>query len=64
MTHSDDLDYSRLADRLNSASYMPSVADSRHPAMMAALQKLFAATAQAGVVTMTFETRVLFGPLR
>ena len=61
--HSDTLDYPRLADRLNSASYMPPPQDARHAPMMEALRALFAATAQQGLVTMEFETRLLCGTL-
>jgi SAM-dependent methyltransferase len=61
VTHSDELDFPRLADRLNSASYMPSAGDPAHAPMMVELQQLFAQTAQHGVVTMEFETRVLYG---
>jgi len=61
--HSDTLDYERLADRLNSASYMPAPGDPRHEPMMDALRQLFAATAQQGYVTMHFETRILCGEL-
>ncbi len=64
VTHSDDLDLARLADRVNSASYMPAADHPRHAPMMAALRELFAATAQQGVVTMAFETRILFGTIR
>ena len=63
VTHGDELDYARLADRLNSASYMPPPEDARHAPMMLALQELFASTARHGVVTMEFETRVLYGEL-
>jgi len=61
--HSDTLDYERLADRLNSASYVPAPDDPRHEPMMDALRRLFAATAQQGYVTMQFETRILCGEL-
>jgi SAM-dependent methyltransferase len=64
VTHSDELDYARLADRLNSASYVPPPGDERHAAMMDELQQLFSETAQHGVVTMEFETRVLCGEMQ
>lgn len=64
VTHNDELDYPRLADRLDSASYVPPPGDPRHAAMMADLQQLFAATAQHGVVTMEFETRVIYGQMQ
>lgn len=63
VTHSDELDYPRLADRLNSASYVPAPADPRHAPMMADLQQLFTKTARHGLVTMEFETRILCGPV-
>jgi len=63
VTHDDELDYPRLADRLNSTSYVPAAADTRHAAMMADLQQLFAQTARHGVVTMEFETRVVYGQI-
>jgi SAM-dependent methyltransferase len=63
VTHSDELDYARLADRLNSASYVPGATDPRHAPMMADLQQLFTQTARHGVVTMEFETRVLYGEI-
>jgi len=62
--HSDSLDYPRLADRLNSASYVPAPDDPRHEPMMAALQQLFARTAQHGSVVMEFETRMIVGEIR
>jgi SAM-dependent methyltransferase len=64
VTHSDPLEYERLADRLNSASYVPAPGDPRHEPMMAALQQLFAQTAQHGRVVMEFETRMIIGQLQ
>ncbi len=64
VTHGDELDYPRLADRLDSASYVPGPADPGHGPMMAELQQLFARTARHGVVTMEFETRILYGRMR
>ena len=64
VTHSDELDYPRLADRLNSASYVPAPGDPGHAPMMAELQQLFSQTARHGVVTMEFETRILYGRMR
>ena len=63
VAHSDDLDLPRLADRVNSASYMPAPDHPRYAPMMAALRELFADTARDGVVTMQFETRILFGTI-
>jgi SAM-dependent methyltransferase len=59
--HDNLLDYETLAERLNSASYMPGPQDPSHPAMMAELRTLFAATARDGSVRMEFQTRVSFG---
>jgi SAM-dependent methyltransferase len=64
VTHNDELDYVRLADRLNSASYVPPPGDPLHEPMMTALRQLFAATAQDGVVTMEFETRMVMGEMQ
>jgi len=61
--HSTPLDFDTLADRLNSASYVPPPADPRHGAMMQALRELFAATVHAGAVHMEFETRIHFAPI-
>ncbi len=61
--HHDELDYARLADRLNSASYVPAAEDPRHEAMIADLQQLFTQTAHQGAVTMAFETRVIYGEI-
>jgi SAM-dependent methyltransferase len=63
VTHSDALDYERLADRLNSASYVPAAGDPRHEPMMIALQQLFAQTAQHGRVVMEFGTRMIIGEM-
>jgi SAM-dependent methyltransferase len=63
VTHNDRLDFPRLADRLNSASYIPAPGDDRHEPMMAALQRLFAQTAQHGTVVMEFETRMIVGEM-
>lgn len=60
-THSDTLDLPMLADRLNSASYVPAADHPQHAAMMDCLRALFAATACDGAVRMEFETRILFG---
>jgi len=61
--HSTPLDFDTLAARLNSASYVPAPDDSRHVPMMEGLRALFAATAREGVVSMEFETRILFGEI-
>jgi SAM-dependent methyltransferase len=64
LSHGDPLDRDTLADRLNSASYMPPPGDPRHAAMMERLDDLFRGTQAAGVVRMEFETRVLVGALQ
>jgi len=61
--HHDELDFPRLADRLNSASYVPAPGDPRHGTMIADLQHLFTQTAQQGAVRMEFETRVIYGEI-
>jgi SAM-dependent methyltransferase len=61
--HQNRLDFDTLADRLNSASYVPPAGHPQHAPMMAALRELFAATARDGAVCMEFETRALFGEL-
>jgi SAM-dependent methyltransferase len=63
IAHADLLDSETLAQRLSSASYMPTPASPLYPAMMAELQALFAATAADGRVRMEFETRVLYGEI-
>ncbi len=59
--HADELDFEMLADRLNSASYVPAPGDPRYGPMMQDLRALFDATALAGRVSMEFETRIHFG---
>jgi SAM-dependent methyltransferase len=61
--HDDLLDLPTLAERLNSASYMPKAEDPSHPQMMVELQALFDATAHDARVRMEFETRILFGEI-
>lgn len=63
IAHSTPLDFDTLAERLNSASYVPSPADPRHGPMMQALRELFAGTARAGMVSMEFETRIHFAEM-
>lgn len=63
VAHRDALDYPRLADRLNSASYVPPAGHPSHTAMMADLERLFERTARQGLVTMEFETRVICGEI-
>lgn len=55
------LDFDTLAQRLNSASYVPKANTPAYAPMMAALQRLFDATQRAGRVEMVYETRVFCG---
>jgi SAM-dependent methyltransferase len=61
--HADLLDYATLAQRMSSASYLPTPGQPDHAPMMAELQALFDGTAREGAVCMEFETRVLFGEI-
>ncbi len=61
--HDDLLDYETLAERLQSASYLPGPGAASHPAMMADLHALFDQTARDGRVRMEFETRILYGEI-
>ncbi len=63
VAHSDELDFDMLADRLNSASYVPAPGEPQHAPMMERLRELFVATARDGMVTMEFDTRVWYGDL-
>ena len=58
------LDYDTLAQRLNSASYVPASDTPAYAPMMAALRRLFDATARDGRVSMVYETRVFVGDVR
>lgn len=55
------LDFDTLAQRLNSASYVPRADAPGHAPMMAALRRLFDATQRNGRVAMVYETRVFCG---
>lgn len=57
------LDFETLAQRLVSASYVPTPDKPGHAPMMAALRLLFDATQRDGRVTMVYETRVFLGDL-
>jgi SAM-dependent methyltransferase len=61
--HADELDFETLAERLNSASYVPAPGSAQHPAMLAELQALFARTQREGRVVMAFETRIFHGEI-
>lgn len=55
------IDFETLAQRLNSASYVPKADTLDHAPMMAALRRLFDATQCDGRVAMVYETRVFCG---
>jgi hypothetical protein len=55
------LDFDTLAQRLNSASYVPKADTPAYAPMMAALRRLFDATQADGRVSMVYETRVFAG---
>ena len=62
--HRTELDFERLAARVNSTSYLPGPHESRHAPMMQALQALFDATQRSGRVAMQYDTRVYSGLIR
>jgi hypothetical protein len=57
------LDFDTLAQRLNSASYVPPESSPAHAPMIAALRRLFDATQREGRVTMIYDTRVFFADI-
>ncbi len=57
------LDLEGLRGRVLSASYMPGPGHPRHEPMLAALEELFEASEQGGLVTLEYDTRITFGPL-
>ncbi len=61
--HEDHLDLATLAERLNSASYVPAPGSAQHPRMMSELEALFVRTQREGRVAMSFETRIFFGEI-
>jgi hypothetical protein len=58
-----ELDFDTLAQRLNSASYVPKADTPGYAPMMAALRRLFDATQRDGRVAMVYETRVFCGEI-
>lgn len=61
--HRKRYDWDTLVAQVGSASYMPRAGDPIYPTLMAALRKLFDATAQAGAVEMHYATRVHAAPM-
>jgi len=57
------LDLEGLRSRLTSSSYVPPLGDPRHEPMLAALDELFAAHEEGGVVRMTYDCEILTGRL-
>jgi hypothetical protein len=57
------LDFDTLAQRLNSASYVPKADTPAYSPMMAALRRLFDATQHGGRVAMVYETRLFCGEI-
>jgi len=57
------LDFDTLAQRLNSASYVPRADTAAYVPMMAALRRLFDATQRRGRVEMAYATRVFCGEI-
>jgi SAM-dependent methyltransferase len=57
------LDFDTLAQRLNSASYVPKADAPGYAPMMAALRRLFDVTQRDGSVAMVYETRVFLGDI-
>lgn len=55
------LDLPGVIDRLSSTSYMPAPSHPTYPAMVAALEKLFAAAAQHDRVVMEYDTNLYVG---
>lgn len=55
------LDLDGLRGRLLSSSYAPNEGHPRHPAMLAALERIFAAHQRNGRVTVEYETEIFLG---
>jgi hypothetical protein len=56
--HVQHFDYEGLKGRLLSSSYTPAAGDPRHAPMLAALKRIFAATARDGRVAFEYDTRL------
>jgi len=61
LSHRTVLDFDTLAQRLNSASYVPKADTPAYTPMMTALRRLFDATQKDGRVSMVYETRAFCG---
>lgn len=59
-----DLDWEGLRGRLLSSSYAPGPGDPRHEPMLAALRRLYEATAVEGKIRMAYHTELILGPAR
>lgn len=59
--HGQKLDFDALKGRLLSSSYAPAEGHPQHEPMLAALQKLFDATAKDGRVSFDYDTRIFVG---
>lgn len=60
-TNVQRFDFAGLKSRLLSSSYAPAADDPRAPAMLDALQRLFDATNDDGIVEMVYETQLSIG---
>jgi hypothetical protein len=60
-SNATQLDFDTLAQRLDSASYVPKADTPAHAPMMAALRQLFDATQRDARVEMVYATRVFYG---
>ena len=59
-----DFDWQALGGRLRSSSYAPLPGDAKFEPMMAAVENIFRANQQNGIVRMNYFTRIYFGHLR
>jgi len=57
------LDYEGILGRTMSLSFIPEPSDGRHHAMRTELDRLFAAHARGGVVDLSYEATMYYGPL-
>ena len=61
LDHRQSFDFEGLRGRLLSSSYAPAAGQQNHEPMLAALRKLFDATAENGLVHFEYDTRVYLG---